>query len=65
MPSYIDRKLLPELANEFIDDLSVSKDRSQATLNEYISDIRLFLRYKVSLEKNMDSPDDLPPDYDL
>lgn len=65
MLPYLNRKLLPELVNEFIDDLSVSKDRSQATLNEYVSDIRLFLRYMVSVHKNMDSPDELPSDYDL
>ena len=62
---YLNRKLLPELVNEFIDDLSVSKDRSQATLNEYTSDIRLFLRYMVSVEKGLASPDELPDDYDL
>lgn len=65
MLPYLNRKLLPELVNEFIDDLSVSKDRSEATLNEYISDIRLFLRYMVSVENNMDSPDKLPNDFDL
>lgn len=65
MLPYLNRKLLPELVNEFIDDLSVSKDRSEATLNEYISDIRLFLRYMVSIEKELNSPDELPADYDL
>lgn len=65
MLPYLNRKLLPELVNEYIDDLSVSKDRSQATLNEYISDIRLFLRYAVSVEKGLSSPDELPADYDL
>ncbi len=65
MLPYLNRKLLPEFVNEFIDDLSVTKDRSQSTLNEYISDIRLFLRFMVSLDMNLDSPDELPPDYDL
>lgn len=65
MATYINRRLLPELVNEYIDDLSVSKDRSEATLNEYISDIRLFLRYSVSVERNLNSPDDLPADFDL
>ena len=65
MLPYLNRKLLPELVNEFIDDLSVSKDRSEATLNEYVSDIRLFLRYMISVEQNLDSPDELPSDYDM
>ncbi len=65
MLPYLNRKLLPELVNEFIDDLSVSKDRSEATLNEYTSDIRLFLRYMVSQKMNYGSPDELPDDFDL
>lgn len=65
MLPYLNRKLLPDLVNEYIDDLSVSKDRSEATLNEYLSDIRLFLRYMVSVNENFDSPEDLPIDYDL
>lgn len=56
---------MPDLVNEYIDDLSVAKDRSKSTLNEYSSDIRLFLRYMVSISKNLDSPDKLPSDYDL
>lgn len=65
MLPYLNRKLLPALVNEFIDDLSVTKDRSQSTLNEYISDIRLFLRFMASQEMNLDSPEELPPDFDL
>lgn len=65
MLPYLNRKLLPDLVNEFLDDLSVSKDRSKATLNEYISDIRLFLRFMVANEKNLNSPADLPKDFDL
>ena len=56
---------MPELVNEYIDDLSVSKDRSEATLNEYLSDIRLFLRYMISVEMNLNSPDELPADFDM
>ena len=65
MLPYLNRNLLPELVNEFIDDLSVTKDRSESTLNEYASDIRLFLRYMVSKEKKLSTPDELPSDYDL
>lgn len=65
MLPYLNRNLLPELVNEFIDDLSVTKDRSESTLNEYVSDIRLFLRFKVSRDKNLNSPDELPNDFDL
>ena len=65
MLTYSNRKLMPDYVNEFVDDLSVSKDRSESTLNEYVSDIRLFLRYMVSVKQNLDSPEDLPADYDL
>lgn len=65
MLPYLNRKLLPDLVNEFIDDLSITKDRSESTLNEYVSDIRLFLRYTVSQQNGLDTPDDLPTDYDL
>lgn len=65
MQPYLNRKLLPELVNEFLDDLSVTKDRSESTLNEYASDIRLFLRYMVARKNNLSSPDELLPDYDL
>lgn len=65
MLPYLNRKLLPELVNEFIDDLSIAKDRSESTLNEYISDIRLFLRYMVARDKGLASPDELSSDYDL
>lgn len=65
MLPYLNRKLLPDLVNEFIDDLSVAKDRSEATLNEYASDIRLFLRFMVSKKMNYDSPNELPDDLDL
>lgn len=65
MLPYLNRKLLPDLVNEFIDDLSIAKDRSEATLNEYISDIRLFLRFTVSRKMSYDSPNQLPDDFDL
>lgn len=65
MLPYLNRKLLPDLVNEYIDDLSVTKDRSESTLNEYVSDIRLFLRYMVSKKMGYESPDELPDDFDL
>lgn len=65
MLPYLNRKLLPDLVNEYIDDLSVTKDRSESTLNEYVSDIRIFLRYMVSKKLGYESPDELPDDFDL
>lgn len=65
LPPYLNRKLLPDLVNEFLDDLSIAKDRSKSTLNEYVSDIRLFLRYMIANEKNLASLNDLPKDFDM
>ena len=54
MADYIDTTLLPDLVNEYISELSVVKGRSTQTVNEYISDLRLFFsirfsRYKLGL----------------
>lgn len=64
MSGYIDRTLLPPLVDEYISELLVVKARSQLTVNEYISDLRLFFRFLAAKEKNI-SPDELPEDYDL
>ena len=65
MANYVDRSLLPPLVDEYISELLVVKANSKLTVNEYLSDLRLFFRYLVSLDKKLSSPDDLPDDYNL
>ncbi len=65
MADYIDRSLLPDLVNEYISELSVVKGRSTQTVNEYISDLRLFFRFLVAKKQNLQSPDILEKNYDM
>ena len=65
MPITDDRSLLPPLVNEYISDLIIVKGRSKLTVNEYVSDLRLFFRFIISRYKKMKSPEELPVDYDL
>lgn len=65
MASYINRELLPPLVDEYISELIVVKGRSKLTVNEYISDLRLFFRFLISREKGLSSPDELPEEFDL
>lgn len=65
MSNYINREILPPLVDEYISELIVVKGRSKLTVNEYISDLRLFFRFLVSREKGLSSPDELPEEYDL
>ncbi|MBQ7118222.1 MAG: tyrosine recombinase XerC [Clostridia bacterium] len=65
MADYIDRSLLPDLVNEYISELSVVKGRSIQTVNEYISDLRLFFRYIAAIRNGLQSPDDLEKNFDL
>ncbi len=65
MADYIDRALLPDLVNEYISELSIVKGRSNQTVNEYISDLRLFFRFLVAKANGIQSPDELEKNYDL
>ncbi|MBQ3136089.1 MAG: tyrosine recombinase XerC [Clostridia bacterium] len=65
MADYIDRTLLPDLVNEYISELSIVKGRSSQTVNEYLSDLRLFFRFLVSKKKSLQSPDELEKNYDM
>ncbi len=65
MADYVDRSILPDLVNEYISELSVVKGRSSQTINEYISDLRLFFRFLASKEKGLQSPDELEKNFDL
>lgn len=65
MADYIDRSLLPSLVNEYISEISIVKGRSIQTVNEYISDLRLFFRFLVAKNKGIQSPDELEKNFDL
>lgn len=65
MANLTDKNLLPELVVEYINELLVIKASSKLTVDEYLSDLRLFFRFLVSVDKKLDSPDKLPDDYDL
>ncbi len=65
MANYIDRTLLPDLVNEYISELSVVKGRSNQTVSEYISDLRLFFRFIVAKKSGLQSPEDLENNFDL
>ncbi len=65
MADYIDRSLLPDLVNEYISELSIVKGRSTQTVNEYVSDLRLFFRYIVASKQGLQSPDELEKNFDM
>ncbi len=65
MSKYLNRKLLPDLVNEYINNLIVQKNLSQLSVNEYSSDLRLFFRYLVAIDHGLSSPSELPEDFDL
>lgn len=65
MADYIDRSLLPDLVNEYISELSVVKGRSNQTVNEYLSDLRLFFRFLIAKRSNLRSPDELEKNFDM
>ncbi len=65
MADYIDRTLLPDLVNEYISELSIVKGRSNQTVNEYLSDLRLFFRFLAAKKKNLQSPEELEKNFDM
>lgn len=65
MAYYIDRSLLPDLVNEYISELSIVKGRSNQTVNEYISDLRLFFRFLAAKRMGLQSPDELEKNFNL
>ena len=65
MADYIDRTLLPDIVNEYISELSIVKGRSQQTVNEYLSDLRLFFRFLVAKKSGLQSPEKLEKNYNM
>lgn len=65
MANIVNKNILPPLVVEYINELLVIKASSKLTVDEYLSDLRLFFRYLVANEKGMDSPSELPEDFDL
>ena len=65
MANIVNKNLLPNLVVEYINELLVIKASSKLTVDEYLSDLRLFFRFLAANEKGLDSPDELPENYDL
>lgn len=65
MSNYINRNILPDLVNEYINELIVVKNRGELTVNEYISDLRLFFRFLVAKNNSLQSPDELEENFDM
>ena len=65
MSNFINREILPPLVDEYITELIVVRGRSELTVNEYTSDLRLFFRFLVSRDLNIPSPDTLEENFDL
>ena len=65
MSERIDRRIMPDIVNEFISDLIVTKNTSKTTVNEYVSDLYLFFRFIVCKREKLSSPADLEKNYDL
>lgn len=65
MANIVNKNLLPPLVVEYINELLVIKASSKLTVDEYLSDLRLFFRYLVCQEKGLDSPDKLPENFDM
>lgn len=61
----IDRSLLPKCLDEYVSELIVVKGRSELTVCEYVSDLRLFFCYLISVERGLSSPDELKKNFDL
>ena len=65
MANIVNKNLLPPLVVEYINELLVIKASSKLTVDEYLSDLRLFFRYLVCQEQGLDSPDKLPENFDM
>ena len=65
MATIVNKNLLPPLVVEYINELLVIKASSKLTVDEYLSDLRLFFRFLVAEEKALDSPDKLSEDFDM
>lgn len=61
----INRELLPPYLDEYISELIVVKGRSELTVCEYVSDLRLFFSYLVCEKNGLSSPDELKKNFDL
>lgn len=59
-----DFKYLPQPVEEYLHHLSIVKGKSQLTIKEYASDLRMFFRFLVA-EKIGSTPEQLGTDYDL
>ncbi|MFI3141088.1 MAG: tyrosine recombinase XerC [Clostridia bacterium] len=65
MSNYLNRDTLPPLVCEYMSELMIVKGKSRLTVNEYVSDLRVFFRFIESQRKNLISIEELPVDFDL
>lgn len=65
MSNYLNRETLPPLVGEYMSELIIVKGKSTLTVNEYVSDLRVFFRFIESKRKNLKSIDELAVDFDL
>lgn len=65
MSNNIDRKLLPPLLNEYINDLIVTKGCNQSTTEGYELDLWLFFRFIAAKRCNLSSPAELEKNFNL
>lgn len=65
MAEVIDRKILPPLVNEHINDLIVIKGCNKSTADGYATDLWLFFRYMVAKDNGLSSPADLEKNFDM
>lgn len=65
MANIVNKNLLPNLVVEYINELLVIKASSKLTVDEYLSDLRLFFRFLVAENNGLSSPDELPENFDL
>ena len=64
MLTTIDRKLLPPTVDEYISELLIVKARSEATVNQYITDLYLFFCFMEGYDTTL-SPGQDRKIYDL
>lgn len=65
MSESIDRKLLPPLVNEHINDLVVIKGCKKSTTEGYVTDLWLFFRFITAKNLGLASPAELEKNFDL
>lgn len=61
----IDKKILPPLLNEYINDLIITKGCNKSTAEGYQLDLWLFFRFMATKDRNLSSPAELEKKFSL